>query len=70
MTHPLLSSPGNTAAQLQPVEHASGNKNGKSGSNADAQVNGNDFKKMVRELSSDGQPKPAIACIQPEDRAV
>ena len=64
MTHPLLSSPGNTAAQLQPVEHASGNKNGKSGSNADAQVNGNDFKKMVRELSSDGQPKPAAKAEQ------
>ena len=57
MTHPLLSSPGNTAAQLQPVEHAASNKNGKSGSNAAAQNNGNDFKAMVRELSSDGQSK-------------
>ncbi|MEM9356225.1 MAG: flagellar hook-length control protein FliK [Pseudomonadota bacterium] len=57
MTHPLLSSPGNTAAQLQPVEHAAGNKNGKAGNNPAAQSNGNDFKTMVRELSSDGQPK-------------
>ena len=57
MTHPLLGSPGNTAAQLQPLEHASGNKNGKAGGNADAPANGNDFKKMVRELSSDAQPK-------------
>ncbi len=57
MTHPLLSSPGNTAAQLQSVEHAAGNKNGKAGNNPAAQSNGNDFKTMVRELSSDGQSK-------------